>query len=306
MTPDSAPILALFEALMRADTLESAVQGAARYIGEATQAATSGLVIVIHGGLFLEAWEPEDPSRSHESFQAVRKMVMQAAHNGTAAYMPIEDSRRGPMVARVLHLDLRQRLSGAVCVISPSGANPQDGVEGDPLERLARLVAMRLNGLLELESERRKSQQFERWFRVSDRQIRALDLERQKFAALVSSFAGGAFVADRGGVISWQSRPLLTRSAGASNTWVGRPCSEFCQTLGGGGQLACGDCLVEQVLQHRQSATCRIVLDDGSEGRVMQASAAPINDLAGRAQEVMVTFQDAAPQGYGRSLEEAA
>ena len=170
---------------------------------------------------------------------------------------------------------------------------------------LASLVALRLNGLLELESERRKSQQFERWFRVSDRQIRALDLERQKFAALVSSFAGGAFVADREGVISWQSRPLFGRAADSGNTWVGRPCQEFCQTLGGG-HRACGDCLVTQVLTRRQPASYDIVLADEGEERVMRASAAPINDLAGQAQEVMVTFQDAAPHAHGRHTEEAA
>jgi len=306
MTPDAEPILALFETLMRAETLESAVEGAARYIGEATEAETCGLVIVIHGGVFLEAWHPDEQSRARDSFQAVRRMVMHAAQNGTAAYMPIDDSRRGPLVARVLHLSLKQRLSGAVCIISAPGAEVRDGVKGDALERLGSLVSMRLNGLLELESERRKSQQFERWFRVSDRQIRALDLERQKFAALVSSFAGGAFVADRGGIISWQSRPLLGRAAGSGNTWVGRPCQEFCQTLAGGTHRACGDCLVAQVLARRRPTSCDIVLTEEGEERTMRASAAPINDLAGRAQEVMVTFQDAAPHAYDRQTEEAA
>jgi PAS domain-containing protein len=304
MTRDAEPILTLFEALMRAETLEAAVQGAARHISVATESVTTGVVIVIHGGVFLEAWHPDEQSRSRDPFLAVRRMVIHAAQNGTAAYMPIDDFR-GPMVARVIHLTLRQRLSGAVCVISPPEAASPDGAEGDSLERLAGLVALRLNGLLELESERRKSQQFERWFRVSDRQIRALDLERQKFAALVSSFAGGAFVADRDGVISWQSRPLFGRAAGSSNSWVGRGCREFCETLGGAGHPACGDCLVARVLARRQPTSCDIAFTEHGEERTVRASGAPINDLAGRAQEVMVTFQDVVPSN-DRPAEEAA
>lgn len=302
MTRDAEPILTLFEALMRAETLETAVQGATRHIAEATQSVTTGVVIVIHGGVFLEAWHPDEQPRTRDPFQAVRRMVIHAAQNGTAAYMPIEGFR-GPMVARVIHLTLRQRLSGAICVISPPEAAAS---ESDALERLASLVAMRLNGLLELESERRKSQQFERWFRVSDRQIRALDLERQKFAALVSSFAGGAFVADRDGIISWQSRPLLGRATGSSNSWVGRGCREFCETLGGPGHPACGECLVAQVLACRQPTSCDIAFTEHGEERTVRASGAPINDLAGRAQEVMVTFQDVIPQIYDRPAEEAA
>jgi hypothetical protein len=326
MPTESEPILTLFETLMRAENLESAVEGASRHLADAARATTVGVVIVIHGGVFLEAWHPEEPSRSRESLQAVRRMVIQAAQNGTAAYMPYDDSHRGPMVARVLHLELRQRLSGAICVISPPEAEARDarsgggaadvgrgaanigGGDADCLQRLTHLVALRLNSLLELESERRKSQQFERWFRVSDRQIRALDLERQKFAALVTCFAGGAFVADREGIISWQSRPLLDRGAPCptGSSWVGRPCHDFCRALGGSDHPACGDCLVSQVLSSRQPTLCDIVLLDQGDERTVRVSAAPINDLAGRAQEVMVTFQDVVPESSDRPAEEAA
>src|SRR5262249_7816726 len=282
-----------------------------------------GIVIVIHGGVFLEAWHPEETTRARESLQTVRRMVIHAAQNGTAAYMPFDDPQHGPMVARVLHLQLRQRLSGAICIISPpeaevrGGNNPPRvgksdveiiGVEADRMQRLSDLVALRLNTLLELESERRKSQQFERWFRVSDRQIRALDLERQKFAALVNCFAGGAFVADRDGIISWQSRPVLDRSAPSAtgSSWVGRPCHDFCRALGGSDHPACGDCLVLQVLASRQPTLCDFVLDGQGDERVVRASASPINDLAGRAQEVMVTFQDVVPEASDHPAEEAA
>ena len=44
MTRDAEPILTLFEALMRAETLESAVQGACRHIAQATESVTTGVV----------------------------------------------------------------------------------------------------------------------------------------------------------------------------------------------------------------------------------------------------------------------
>jgi PAS domain-containing protein len=229
-------------------------------------------------------------------FQSLRNIAIQAAQNSTSTCMPLDGTASTPLVAQALHLELGHRLNGGLCVVSRHGVDAHAPGGGVPLERLAGLLSHRLNQLLEFDNERRKSQQFERWFRVSDRQIRALDLERQKFAALVSSFSGGAFLTNRDGVISWQSRPLFDRSGLADDSWVGHRCSEFCQALGGSGRLACGECLVSRVLISRAPVSCDIAIPDGTDEKSSRVVAAPINDLAGNAQEVIVTFQEAAPQ----------
>lgn len=284
MSPPTERVLSLIEALLRAETPEAVVQAGAKSIGEISEAPLTGVVVLIHGRVFLESWFPVHPPRARDPFRDVRAMAVQTAQNGTAAFMPL-DGAGVSMMAHALHLPLGHRLSGSVCTVS-AGAEL-------PLDRLAGVLTLRLNELLELEAERRKSQQFERWFRVSDRQIRALDLERQKFAALVNSFAGGAFVADRQGIISWQTRPLLNRTGSPGDSWVGRPCRELCESIGG--RAACGQCLVARVLAQRQPASCDIMVGETGEDRVTRAVAAPINDLAGQAQEVIVTFQDVIP-----------
>ncbi len=290
MSPEPDRLLALVETLLAADTLEAAASGTARELAAALEAASAGVVILIHGRVFLEAWEPAEPRRSRVPLQSLRAIAVQTAQNGTAACMPLDDPAGAPLLAQAIHLPLSQRLRGALCIVSPQ----VDGAAPVPLDRLARLLALRLSELLDLQAERRKSQQFERWFRVSDRQIRALDLERQKFAALVSSFGGGAFVANREGVITWQSRPLLEPPGEAGPTWVGRSCHEFCRAVGGGTE-ACGACLIERVLTTRQPAACDMPVAGPGSSRVAHVAAAPINDLAGRAQEVIVTFHDAPP-----------
>ena len=297
-------ILALFESLIRADSMESAVQGAAHRINDAACAVTTGIVVLIPGGVFLEAWYPEDASRPRDVFQSLRNIAIQAAQNRTSTCMPLSGTAGIPLVAQALHLPLDHRLNGGLCVVSRHQGDAGGPSASVPLDRLAGLLAHRLNELLEIVSERRKSQQFERWFRVSDRQIRALDLERQKFAALVSSFTGGAFLTNREGVISWQSRPLFDRSGLAEDTWVGRNCREFCHTLSNAGQPACGECLVSRVLTTRRPVSCDIAISDPTLGldagevRLSRVVAAPINDLAGHAKEVILTFQEATTQAH--------
>ena len=296
MTADAERILALCESLMQAETLETAVQWAARRVNEATQSVACGIVIVLHGGVFLEGWHPEEQQRRLDRFQTMKRLTMHSAQSGVSGSTPLDGPGSAPDVVHAVHFALSHRLSGGLCVVSAPGSRSDGPADGALLERLARMIALRIDGMLDIDAERRKSQQFERWFRVSDRQIRALDLERQKFAALGSSFAGGAFVAGRDGIISWQSRPLLEREgSGASNPWVGRTCQEFCSALGSAGGLACGECLVARVLECRQPAGNDVVFAEAGDERVMRVAASPINDLAGRAQEVVVTFQDALP-----------
>ena len=286
-------IFALVESLAKATTLEDAVRGTVGPVAEVTESVSSGIVVTIHGGVFLEAWHPEMPTRSRDLLQPVRSLALQTALNGTAGFMPLDGHRGAALVVQAVPLLLSHRLQAALCVVTYREALASEPAPPIAMDRLGRVLALRFNELVSMEAERRKSQQYERWFRVSDRQIRALDLERQKFAALVNSFSGGAFVSDRDGVISWQSRPLLDRSGTAGDSWVGLGCRELCESLGARGRPACGECLVGRVLDSRGPISCEFAAPPGGAGSASRVVAAPINDLAGHAQEVIVTFQEA-------------
>ena len=78
MSTPADRILALFDSLMRVDSMESAVKGAAHRINETVGAVTTGIVVLIPGGVFLEAWYPEDASRPRDVFQSLRNIAIQA------------------------------------------------------------------------------------------------------------------------------------------------------------------------------------------------------------------------------------
>src|SRR5262245_12955557 len=82
MTGDTELILALCEALMQAATMEAAVQSAVRHVGVATGAEVCGVVIALHGGIFLEAWHPVEHFDHLDRFQAVKRIAMQSAQLG--------------------------------------------------------------------------------------------------------------------------------------------------------------------------------------------------------------------------------
>src|SRR5258707_72118 len=67
----------------------------------------------------------------------------------------------------------------------------------------------------------------ERLFRRLDRQVRVLDGERQKFAAIVNQSGTYMFVTDPGGSIRWTNRAMSLRwPPEGEATWVGRRCNE--------------------------------------------------------------------------------
>ena len=294
MLSDAEHILGLLEPILKAETAEAAVRAAASGLGGATGSAVTGFVVAMPGGIFLESWHPENNVRWGDSIHHLRRIAVETAEAGAARAAVVIETAGSQLVVRALHLPLPERLSGVLCLASTLDEAPALYLRGASVSRIARLVGLRLGALLQVEAERRRSDQFERWFRVSDKHVRALDRERQKFVALVNAIATGAFVVDRARIIQWHSRQLLERlpQGGAAVSWNGRCCEEFCRSVGGGKGLACSDCPAARVLEFGQIAHAggRVVLADGE--RIMNVTAVPISDLEGRTEEVMVTFQD--------------
>src|SRR5947207_1790088 len=134
----------------------------------------------------------------------------------------------------------------------------------------------------------------ERLFRRLDRQVRVLDGERQKSAAIVNQSGTYMFVTDPGGSIRWTNRAMSLRwPPEGEATWVGRRCNEVCARLAPGpSPSACASCPVaravaeNEVIHHefREAAEAQV--------RTLYLSALPIKGLDGRPQEVLVMMQD--------------
>jgi len=286
--------LSVLESVDEADSLESAAAAVAMQLGAPLDAAATAFFVVLHGRVFLEFWHPADPAMQTRLRKSFLKLAVEAAE-GRPAPRPGESNDLG-LESRVYVLPLKYRLTGVLCVgCVPGLAAPGASVD-EPFERLVRLVGARLMALQDIAAERTKSGQYERWFRVSDRQIRALDAERQKFAALVQSIDTNVFVADIKGTIRWTSRPL-TRHAQAGeggNPWLGRPCRELCAMACAGNGIACGECLVGRVAGCGSELTVETPTPGDPCGEMRRVTALPIRDLEGHAQEVMVVIEGSA------------
>jgi PAS domain S-box-containing protein len=138
-------------------------------------------------------------------------------------------------------------------------------------------------------------ERYERWFKTLDDQIRILDRERQKFAAIANQGDTCTFVADASCTVRWTNRAMTQRlppDAGRSS-WVGSTCSDLCQRLNSTSCLAGGyECPVAAALD--RTVTChrelRYAAHDGV--RHLYMSALPISGPDGRAGEVLVMIQD--------------
>jgi len=302
MTQDAAKIVTLLEPIMAAQSLEEAAGAVASQVGAAVEATAAGCFLVIHNRTFLSFWYPGDRVGSTPIGIQLERLARAAPHATPPTAVRLADGSE--LLPRVFVMPLKARLTAVLCLATPPQARSSyDGM----LDGLAGLFAERLRAIQELEAERRRSGQYERWFRVADRQIRALDLERQKFAGLANAIPIGVFVADRDRVIRWINQPLVTHfpSRSEGRSWLGASCDQFC------GQLAtpeanCVECIVTKVLETRRGAKL-VVHPTTAAGDAFHLAATPIANLEGQVQEVMVAIQRLPrAAGVGGSPEEAA
>jgi PAS domain S-box-containing protein len=135
---------------------------------------------------------------------------------------------------------------------------------------------------------RRERERNAEWFKTMDAQIRVLEQERQKFAALVNKTDAGIFVASPEGRILW-TNPVLSRrySTLGHGALVGEECRNLC-----GSESECGDCPIKLVregshLVHQERRDKR-----NGEIRNLYVSAFPVRSPEGRINEVLVMLQD--------------
>src|SRR5258706_3033006 len=176
-----------------------------------------------------------------------------------------------------------------------------EGAEGsgrapvETLERAARLVAEAIDARRRRESERAVARQQERWFHQLDRQVRVLDRERQKFAAVTNQGDTYVFVTDAAGAIRWVNRAMNDRwpPGDVEAGWVGRACHDVCSRFGPDRSADhCRSCPVIGAIEQNAAVHHELREVSGQRVSTLYLSALPIKGLDGRPQEVLVMIQD--------------
>src|SRR5204862_4650278 len=157
-------------------------------------------------------------------------------------------------------------------------------------EALARLVAEAVVRQRRDASMRATAEQQKRWFGQLDQQVRVLDRERQKFAAIVNQADLYAYVLDPTSTVRWVNRTMSVCHAPPEGTgWAGRTCRDVCSTLASG---ECEHCPVARALATNAPVHHELPGNAGGRTRTLYMTALPIRGVDGRPQEVLVMLQD--------------
>jgi PAS domain-containing protein len=185
----------------------------------------------------------------------------------------------------------RGRNIGAVALWSTS-PRAVTAAQAAQLEGIARFVSEAILRQRREASSRATTEQQKRWFGQLDQQVRVLDRERQKFAAIVNQSDIYAYVVDPTNTVRWVNRTMSVNHVPPNApSWPGRTCREVCSTFASGAH-ECEHCPVAQALATNQSVHHEMRGDLAGVTRTLYVTALPIRGVDGRPQEVLVMMQD--------------
>jgi PAS domain S-box-containing protein len=275
---------------LRAESFEALLAEGAAALGALAESPCAAAFLIEANHVLAEGWHPGPPDEGSALGPTLRSIALESVRQGRAVTLPADAERPS---ARVLLLGAGGRTVGAACVVEgPAGAEP---VPARTLERAAQLVAEAIEARRRREAERAVARQQERWFHQLDRQVRVLDRERQKFAAVTNQGDTYVFVTDAAGAIRWVNRAMNDRwpPGDAESGWVGQVCREVCTRLGSDGHGdACRSCPVTRAIESNGPVHHELREVSGDRASTLYMSALPIKGLDGRAQEVIVMIQD--------------
>jgi hypothetical protein len=297
-TMDPEHILAELTAVLVHGSPEDAMRRAVRWLAHVSRARAAALYLFDKSqpiGQFLHADERAvgmdlEPHLSDIGLQAEQRAAPTNAPWSANATVAV---RAYPLIER-----------GRVVAVLSLGLPRIDG-ERDPVgERLAvgvlPLLARRIYHERESARAADSNAQYDRWFRMLDKQMRVLERERQKFSAIVNQTDLYVLVADTGGIIRWVNRSLATRIPAGSgeSSWTGRPVVQLCASLCGCASdvQPCPD-LLARALTTGIPVHDHMVVSGFGGSRRLYATALPIKAAGGEVDEVMVMFQDLASLG---------
>ena len=270
--------------ILHAESLESALIHGVTGLAELSGAEVSVLLIAEGREGPLEVWHPDD-SALRERHRPAFLAAVEAARG--SAPSPLA----GPGAPVVFPLVAAGRRVAFACL---SGARLRP-LAGSTAERLTAALAWVVSVRHEARRSATARGEYERWFRTLDDQVRVLERERQKFAAVVHQSDAEVFVTDRAQLIRWTNTLLASYPppgpAGAS--WIGQSCRAVCSRFGDpDAPPECGECPVARAVARNQVVHHEFRRANHAESRTLYLSALPIKGPDGLPHEVLVMVQD--------------
>ena len=287
-SPDGlGPALARLEPLLMAESLDDALAHGARLAASVDGVEVAAIFLATGQDTGAESWVPGDDETRSRFRPHLRGLALESLARTQPVTTPFPPGPAAGLDPVVVPLVDRGRVLGMLCLAGRPGA-------GAACAEMAPVVARRLADLQDAAAAQATKTRYERWFRQFDQQVRLLERERQKFAALVNQTDTYVFVTDRAGVIRWVSRGMAARfAAGAGSGWVGRPCAEVWERLGRPAGAAQGPmCPVSRAQAAARTERQEFRLEEDGSARDFCVTAIPVLDPDGRAQEVLVVAQD--------------
>jgi len=289
----SAALLAEMAAIAAEQQLEPALARMARLIAGLSGAQAAAVFVVEGAQPAAAGWH----ARDGEFADGLRAEIEAAAREAVLPEAPEAPTVReaGGNLMRTLPLVAAGRLHGVACLLARRGRAGTRQLEDPGVEAALAVFLPRLAWLREAAQAASARTQYERWFKTLDEQLRVLDRERQKFAAIVQQSDTAVFVADTSSTIRWNNTALASQRPGATEDsgWIGLPCRTVCEHFSDGDRDAgCEDCAVERALRTSEVTHRELRRTEPNGVRNRYLTALPIKGPDGRPQEVMVMIQD--------------
>jgi PAS domain S-box-containing protein len=270
--------------VVRAATLEDAARAALEAAAESAFAVEAWLWIASpHGRSVVFSWNPVHGLR--QSPPVPPEHFLEERHRRCVSGETFVE--RDPLRNRrwtFLPVPGPDRALGALAVCQEPGAAAM-GPHVAALAATLGLKSAHLGSAKDLENERDRAAG---WFKTMDAQIRILEGERQKLAALLSGTDAAVLVLDPQGTVLW-ANPVMASRLGHPNpsALAGTSCRILC-----GGAARCEDCPVRQVAERNELVHQERRETRGDEVRHHYVSAYPVRTPEGTVREILVMMQD--------------
>ncbi|HTM00612.1 MAG TPA: PAS domain-containing protein [Candidatus Omnitrophota bacterium] len=264
--------------------LVAALARGAGLLAAGADGAASALFLVTDDGIAAEAWHPDGAAGDLERRVRFQQAALEGPHADPRHYGPtgaLVARRTVPTPAgnaRVTLVWVREAGSEAAGAAAAAGASILD------------VLVWKVASVRDGDYHRARQEQYERWFKTLDAQLRILDRERQKFAAVANQSDTCAFVTDASHAVTWHNKAMAQLFGREDEGWTGRPCGELCERLGLVGESGtCGGCPVRRAFETNTAVHREVHAPDGRE---LYLTALPIKGPDGRAFEVLGQIQD--------------
>src|SRR6058998_3993215 len=186
--------------VMGAGSIEGVLAEAVRWMAGLGEADTAAAFTSDGDRILEEGWFPRAPGRGEAIGDRLRWLALESARTGSPFECTPTDLSADTI--RILPLQAGEQSIGAVALVQRGTPEIKPSVEAK-LELIVRFAVEAIVQRRRIAELRAASDQQKRWFDQLDQQVRVLDRERQKFAAVVNQSDTYAFVVDPSRTIRW-------------------------------------------------------------------------------------------------------